>query len=397
MRTVVTLALREMRHEWLAASCFVAALVGGLAPLLVILALKNGVIDRMVDRLVEDPANRELIAVGAGRHEAEFFARLAAREDVAFAMPATRTINAQANAVRNVAGRQMEQAVPLIGSAEGDPLLAGEVPFVAPGKVVLSAPLAEALEVVAGGAVEMLIGREIDGRREVARGDFEVLAVLPEARYGRMAVFLSLPDLLAAERFRDDAAVGVADWLEARAEPAAYASFRIYAARLEDLDPLGDALRAEGVETRPRAQNAALLLGFRENLGFLYAVIAVLAVAGFWAAMAANLRGMVARQRLAFSLLALIGMRDRDRRLVPLVQSVLLVLAGIVATLVLVAGMIFVVNRLFQGSTGETVAHLGAGDVAAALVIGVVTAVTAALWALRAIDGIGPDDVLREG
>jgi len=397
MNTVIALALREMRHEWLAATCFVAALVGGLAPLLVILALKNGVIDRMVDRLVEDPANRELIAVGAGRHEAEFFARLGSRADVDFAMPATRTINAQANALRNVAGRQMEQAVPLIASAEGDPLLKGETPYVKPGKLVLSAPLAEALDVTTGGTVEMLIGREIDGRREIARGDFEVLAVLTPARYGRKAVFLSLSDLLAAERFRDDPSVGPGDWLQARPEPAGYASFRLYAARLEDIGSLGDSLRAEGVETRPRAQNAALLLGFRENLGFLYSVIAVLVVVGFWAAMAANLRGMVARQRLVFSLLALIGMRDRDRRMVPLVQSVLLVLAGIFVTLFLVAGMILVVNRLFQGSTGETVAYLGPGDVVVSFGIGVATAITAAFWALRAIDGIGPDDVLREG
>lgn len=397
MKAVVMIALREMRHEWLASLCFVAALVGGLAPLLVILALKNGVIDEMVDRLVEDPANRELIAAGAGRHEPEFFARMAARSDVAFVIPATRTINAQANAVRNLDGRQMEQAVALIPSGEGDPLLAGEVPFVEEGQVILSAALADALGVVAGGRVEMLVGREIDGQRETARGEFAVLAVLSPERYGRMAVFLSLNDLLAAERFRDDVGIAPADWLERRDAPGAYASFRLYAASLEDLGPLAEALRADGVETRPRAQNAALLLGFRENLGFLYAVIAVLGVAGFWAAMAANLRGMVARQRLAFSLLALMGMRHGARRLVPLVQSILLVFAGIVLTLVIVAAMILVVNGLFMGSTGETVAHLGFDDVALTVAIGLVTAVTAALWALWAIDGIGPDDVLREG
>lgn len=397
MKTVVMIALREMRHEWLASLCFVAALVGGLAPLLVILALKNGVIDAMVDRLVEDPANRELIAVGAGRHEPGFFSALAARPDVAFVTPATRTINAQANAVRNADGRQMEQAVALIPSAAGDPLLDGAAPFVDAGKVVLSDELAKALAVASGGRVEMLIGREIDGRRETAKGLFEVLAVLPEERYGRMAVFVSLPDLLAAERFRDDPAITPADWLAPRDAPSAYASFRLYAARLEDIAPLSESLRADGIDTRPRAQNAALLLGFRKNLGFLYAVIAVLGVAGFWAAMAANLRGMVARQRLAFSLIALIGMRDSERRLVPLVQSVLLVAAGLVATLVLVGAMILIVNRIFMGSTGESVAHLGALDVAATLLIGLATAITAAVWAIRAIDGIGPDEVLREG
>jgi putative ABC transport system permease protein len=113
--------------------------------------------------------------------------------------------------------------------------------------------------------------------------------------------------------------------------------------------------------------------------------------------MAANLRAMVARQRLSFSLLALIGMQDGARRLVPLVQSVLLVFAGLIATLLLVAVIFVLVNRLFFGSTGENVAYLGPDDVAVTLAIGLVTAVTAAFWARRAIAGIGPDDVLREG
>jgi putative ABC transport system permease protein len=397
MRLVLTIALRELRHEWLASLCFVAALVGGLAPLLVILALKNGVIDSMVDRLVEDPANREVIAIGAGRHGPAFFEMLATRSDVAFVIPSTRTINAQANAVRNVNSRRIEQAVPLIPSGTGDPLLAGDVGFVSAGRVVVSAELATALEVSSGSKVEMLIGREIDGMRETARVEFEVIDVLSPERYGRMAMFLSLPDLLATERFRDDRTIQTSDWTDPRPEPEYYASFRLYAARLADIAPLSAELRAMGVDTRPRAQNATLLLGFRKNLTFLYAVIAALAVTGFWAAMAANLRGMVARQRLALSLLALIGMRDRDRRMVPLVQAVVLVLTGIVTTLLLVSGMVLAVNHIFQASTGETVAQLGLHDLAATLCIGMITAVTSAVWAMRAIDGIGPDDVLREG
>lgn len=391
------IALREMRHEWLASLCLVAALVGGLAPLLLILALKNGVIDAMVNRLVEDPANRELIAIGAGQHKPAFFQRLSARADVAFVMPATRTINAQANALRNPATRRSAQSVSLIASAEGDPLLAGAAPFVRPGAVVLSAELGEALELGAGGQVEMVIGRDIDGRREAARAVFEVLAVLPPERYARKAAFVALPDLLATERFRDDATITPDAWRQARPDPETYASFRLYAARLEDIGPLGAALRGDGVDTRPRAQNATLLVNFRDNLGFLYGVIAVMGVAGFWAAMAANLRGMVARQRLAFSLLALIGMPRRVRRLVPLVQSVVLTMVGIVATLGLVGGILLLVNGLFQRSTGETVARLGAADLGATLLIGVGVAVSAALWGLRAVDGIGPDQVLREG
>lgn len=395
MTTVLLLALRELRHEWLPALCFVAALVGGLAPLLIILALKNGVIDAMVNRLVEDPANREIIAIGAGAHGPDFLARLAARPDVAFVLPATRSINAQANALRNPATRALEQAVTMIPSAPGDPLLGGAA--VAPGAVVLSDELARGLGAGPGQQVEILIGREIAGRRETARALFDIRAVLPPEAYARKAVFLSLSDLVATERFRDDPSVTVDGWRSAVPEPGSYASFRLYAKRLEDLRGLEQALRAEGVDARPRAQNAALLIGFRDNLAFLYMVIAVLGVAGFWAAMAANLRGMVARQRLNFSLLALIGMKTRVRRMVPLVQAVVLVLSGIVLTLVLVLGLVAAVNAAFRGTTGETVAHLGMVDVAVVVGLGLLTAGVASVWAIRAIGGIGAADVLREG
>ncbi|WP_231125786.1 hypothetical protein [Roseovarius gahaiensis] len=159
----ITLALKDLRHDWQAAVCFIAALVGVLAPLLIVLALKNGVIGTMVGRLVEDPSNREILAVGAGRYDQDFFNALAARGDVEFAMPATRSINTSADAVQNMANRQLERAVPLVPSAAGDPLITAFAP-VGPGQVYVSAALSEALGGLRAGAMlEILIGREIDG------------------------------------------------------------------------------------------------------------------------------------------------------------------------------------------------------------------------------------------
>lgn len=396
MRQATFLALREMRHEWLASLCFLAALIGGLAPLLLILALKNGVIDNMVDGLIEDPGNRELIAMGAGAHRPEFFDMLAARGDVGFVMPATRSINALANGLRNPVERRLERSVPLMPSAPGDPLLP-EGMGVAPGRIVLSAPLAEALALKPGDEAEIMIGRDVDGRREDVRATWTVAGVLPQESYGRHLVLLSLSDLVAIERFRDDATITPDDWLATRPAPDRYASFRVYARRLQDIDTLRQALQAEGVETRPRAANAALLIGFRDNLAFLYTVIAILAIGGFWAAMAANLRGMVERQRISFSLLSLVGMRAGARRAIPMIQALVLVGGGIVLTLGLVALLIVAVNATFARSTGETVASLGLADVAMTLGLGGVVAISAALWARRAIDGVGPDEVLRSG
>lgn len=393
----ITLALKDLRHDWQAAVCFIAALVGVLAPLLIVLALKNGVIGTMVGRLVEDPSNREILAVGAGRYDQDFFNALAARGDVEFAMPATRSINASADAVQNMANRQLERAVPLVPSAAGDPLITAFAP-VGPGKVYVSAALSEALGGLRAGAMlEILIGREIDGREELARRELEVLGLVPDDMYGRDALFLSLPDLLAIERFRDDAAITPATWMKDRPAPEAYASFRLYAKELDQLKGLRGWLEDQGITTRLRAQNAALLLAFRDNLNVLYTGVAILAVAGFWASMAANLRGAVERQRIAFSLLRLLGLSRRGRILIPVCQGLILVMAGIFLTFCLVVPATLIINSMFSASTGNAIATLGAQDLIATCGVGLLTAFTASGWAVWAVKGIEKAEVLRHG
>jgi putative ABC transport system permease protein len=392
----LSLALRELRHEWLAALCFIAALVGVLAPLLLLLALKNGVIGAMVDRLVEDPANREIIAMGAESYDAAFFARVGAWPETGFVMPATRRINAQASAVRNPATRALDRSVPLVPSAPGDPLIASDL-GVTPGKVWLSAELAIAIDASEGSEIEMLIGREVDGTRETARLPLEVLGVLAPDTYGRKAVFLSLPDLLAVEQFRDDLRLGADDLARAETAPERYASFRLYARDLNDLQPLMNRLSAEGIIVRPRVENVALLLGFRNNLNLLYGFVAIIAVAGFWASMVANLRGMVERQRVSLSLLRFLSMSHRSIAQIPLAQSLVLVGIGVVLTLFLALPGLFVLNTAFQAPSGDPVARLSLSDIGWVLALGAVTGASAAIWAMRAAASISSEEVLRNG
>lgn len=391
----INLALRELRHEWQAAACFVGALIGVLAPLLILLALKNGVIGAMVDRLVEDPANREIIAMGAKPYPPAFFDQMAAREDVAFVVPSTRRINATATAVRNPVNRNLEQGVPLIPSAASDPLIPGVA--VTRGGVWISQATADKLGVAPGAQIEMLIGRDIDGEREVARISLQVIGIVPRQNFPRQALFLSLDDLLAVEQFRDDVSISPDAYGRARFTPDTYASFRMYARNLQDLGGLIAAFEGMGLQVRPRAENATLLLKFRDNLNWIYLFIAVIAVAGFWFSMAANLRGMVERQRVTFSLLHFAGLRPRQSAQVPVIQSVILVGLGVLVSLALVFPALIVLNATFQTPTGDMVAALGPLDIAGTLVLGVLVAATAALWAARAVWSIPCEEVLRHG
>ncbi|MCY4334001.1 MAG: ABC transporter [Litoreibacter sp.] len=389
----LTLAVKELRHDWRGSLCFIAALVGVLAPMLVVLALKNGFIGTLIDRLVEDPSNRELLAVGSGAYDLEFFETIGERGDVAFIVPATRSINTVANSVRNRPKRNLERAVPLIPTAQGDPLL-GDL-IINKGEAALSETLAEELELAIGDTAEMIIGREIDGVSQNAIAELTVTGIVPERLYSRYAMFISLPDLLAIERFRDDRTLTPETWRDGAEEQDSYASFRLYAERLEDLRALEGALTDAGAQVRPRAENATVLLLFRKNLDILYAAVALIAAAGFWAAMAANLRGVVERQRVSFSFLDLLGLSDRARKSIPVFQSLILVGLGICVTFIIVLIILVTINAGFAGAPQQMVALLGVWDVIGTLILGFVTALTASAWAVLAIDKIGTEEVLR--
>ena len=70
---VVWLAFRDYIHEWRMSSCFILALASVLAPMLLLFGLKFGIVTGMMDRLVEDPRNREIRPVGANRFDYDWF------------------------------------------------------------------------------------------------------------------------------------------------------------------------------------------------------------------------------------------------------------------------------------------------------------------------------------
>jgi putative ABC transport system permease protein len=177
--------------------------------------------------------------------------------------------------------------------------------------------------------------------------------------------------------------------------PARYASFRLYARDLVDLAPLEAALEAEGVRVRPRAPNAPLLIEFRNRLDRLFLVIAALAYVGFWAAMAANLRAGVERQRIAFSLFGLLGLSGIEARAIPLIQGIVLILTGISLSLALVVPFLGLANEVFIAGADGMVARLDGGTILATVTLGLLTALTAGAWAAAAAGRIGADEVLR--
>jgi putative ABC transport system permease protein len=167
LKTIVRLSLRDYSHERLLSACTILGLAAVLAPLLVLFGVKSGIINTMVDRLVQDPRNLEISPVGSGRYNQAWFAEAAKRPGVAFIIPQTRSIAANMILYHKSDDQPRTLAVDLIPTDKGDPLLEkwGKVP-VENSAVVLSASVARKLNVSAGGEITGRVGRSIQGRKE---------------------------------------------------------------------------------------------------------------------------------------------------------------------------------------------------------------------------------------
>ncbi len=294
---LLSLAWADYRGEARLSLCAIFALAAVITPLLVLFGLKYGLVSTLTERLERAPSVREIIPVGGARYRAEDIAALAARADVAFAVPRTRQIAATADLS---GGGETALSVEMISSATGDPLLAGLPQPDRPTRVVLSHGAAEKLGAQPGERIVARIGRRMDGQAQSQRLELEVLAVLPQERFARDALFAPLALLEAAEDYRDGRAVAAYGWPGKAGEtPRAriYPGFRLYARDLDAVEGLRRHFVASGVEVATQAEAIAQVRSLSRNLGLVFWIVAALAIGGAFAATRQR-QGDVVGQRL---------------------------------------------------------------------------------------------------
>lgn len=214
---VASLALADMRHEWLLNLCIVLALAGILAPLLLLFGLKHGVIEVLRAQLVQDPVYRELKPAQTESLAPDWFARMAERPDVAFVLP---TILRGSSIVRarpgdaDVASASAEShAFDLIPTAGGDPLfLDTGTPIPGPGEAALSQPAAELLELGVGDPLTVSVSRARGGRTEQAEQTLTVIGILPVKADGLERLYAPLALAVDVEAYREGMAVPERGW-----------------------------------------------------------------------------------------------------------------------------------------------------------------------------------------
>ncbi len=208
------LALLDLSHEWILTLCMVLALAAVLAPLLILLGLKQGAIETMRQNLVGDPVNREIRPAKTLHLSETWFSEMRKRPDIQFVIPSI----LYASSIIRLSEREDLKAFDLIPTAPGDPLIldnGGRVPQ--EGECTLSHTAAKILNVTAGNQVTAYLTRN-EGSETVTT-TLKVISVLPPRAGEAERVYMPINFVNDVEAYRHGLGVPHRGWAGGSAIP----------------------------------------------------------------------------------------------------------------------------------------------------------------------------------
>ncbi len=409
LRLLLELAGRDLWFDRNVSLCIIASLIAVIAPLLLLFGLKHGVVSQLRDNLLSDPRNLEIKMLGNGDFDQRWIDTLAAQPNTGFVAPLTRSLNTQADLVRDA--QRFATDSEIIPSGLGDPLLQGA--SIATGastqitppqqmtEVVLSANAAKKLQVSPGDNVRLVVQRKLDGVDERGQLTVTVIGVLPESRFARPAALVTLDLLIAMENFRDGLKVpvfGNDTGLEITATRQRFARARIYAKSLESVAPLADWLQERNIEVTTRAHEIESVQAIDRVLTLIFSVIAWTAMLGCIASLIGAFLANIDRKRKDLALLRLLGFRRGA------VAAYIMAQASLLTGIAFFAGYAtyLVGSRVFNQALGANLAegafvcHLENSHIALAFVSALfIASLVSGIGGLRAIQ-IQPAESLRD-
>lgn len=359
VRTVLGLALRDMAREPAHVGCIVLLIAGVLAPLLLLVAVKAGVMQTLIGTLRDNPGMRLIDIVGNHGFGAEEFADIATWPETQFVVPEERSI-ARRMEVRAEGARRATRA-DLVSSAAGDPLLPPGLSL-QPGQIAVSATLARRQKVQPG---DMLTAYALRGQPPTAmlQLEFEVAHIVQRGWLPGNSALVPQAFVSEIEAFYDDYALpqyGVDGSKDLADRPGQYESFRIYARDIRDVAALEEKVEDRlGVTVRSRVAEIAPLLALDRNIGRALNILAICGAIGLGAALTALFWANVERKRVTLSMLALMGAPPLALALFPVVQAAIYALGGVLAAAVIFAAGMTAFNAMFA----QALERLGGGSV----------------------------------
>ena len=386
------LALADMRHDAGLFAGVALTVTAVLAPLLLLLGLKTGVIKHLVGGLRADPQVREIVLRGHMPLPPEWFEKMRARPDVAFVAPRMRQL-AQPVDIGPAANPIRGTNADFVVSAPGDPLLGAAARELGAGSIVISQRLAQISGFKPGDEVAVWAIRRASTGNQRIDARARIAAIAPAAATQNAVVYGPLAMAASLEAFQERDA--------AQASPAPayiFPSFRLYARDITDVATLERDLLAQGMEIRTEVGRIGWTLSIDQNLTTLFAVLTACGAAGVAVTLAVSLWGNVARKRRSLSLLRLLGLPARALVVFPLVQGGLIALIGSV----LAAGTALAVGAMINAAygtaylEGSQLCVIAPSHILIACLGAPVLALLASLVAVRPVLRIAPSEGMRE-
>ena len=266
---VFDLAQRDLLHGWQAAGCLAVAVTVALLPLLLLYALKFGVVNNLIDSLRNDPRVREIRLIRDLPLSQEWFDALRTDERVDFVLPRARYLAGSLRLRGAESRRPLDSR--MIPTAKGDPYLANLPVPSGTAEVVLTTRAALELEVKTGDEITLLVQRIVENERERIKHPAVVVGIIPRDLLQTDDIFVSTELESAVERWREGFSVPDLGWEGVREDAAtgdsarSYASFRLFARDVRDVPGLRDRLLEDGLDVETRAAGRRDRAGDRDR------------------------------------------------------------------------------------------------------------------------------------
>ncbi|MES9852647.1 MAG: FtsX-like permease family protein [Candidatus Thiodiazotropha sp. L084R] len=397
-KDIAWLASRDYSNEWQMSGFFVLALAAVLGPMMILFALKFGIVGSMLDNLIEDPRNREIRPIGSGRYDQAWLDQLKDRSEVKFIVPRTRAIAATIDLKSETSKRII--SVEMIPTGPGDPLLKNRNIPETSTELVLSTHAAKKLNAEVGDEIAGSLARRFKGRSERVHLKLNVVDIADTTSFARDGAFAPLTLVESAEDFRDGRSVTEFGWKgsQPNTNNRKYPSFRLYTDSIYNVSRISDALERLDIEVSTRAADIEIVRSMDRNLSLVFWLIAIIGLAGFSFSLGASLWANVDRKRKELSVLRLVGFRTAEIIWFPVFQSLFTAVLGWAFASLIYMGVSITINHIFaaQLNNNEQVCQLLPEHFLIALLLTVGSSVIAATLAGFRASHIEPSEGLRE-
>ena len=177
-----------------------------------------------------------------------------------------------------------------------------------------------------------------------------------------------------------------------------YASFRVYAKNLQDVEPLKHFFEDKGINVSTQSERIHEVQELDKYLTLIFWLIATVGVVGGAATLSASLYSSVERKRKELSILRLIGLSGGMIFRFPIYQGIVIATSGVSIALLFFAIMATVINRLFQGhlQSGESFCTLTVMHITVVFVSAILLAVVASGIAAYKATKTDPAEAMRD-